>query len=84
MLKILSSAKYEHLVSAHNKLSKEVSEAKQEANKLALQLELCQEQLVKTEEELEETKEKYKKYMKNQQKKTNQAAKKWLNGYPDE
>lgn len=84
MLKIISSAKYEHLVSAHNKLLKEASEAKAESNKLALQLELCQEQLGKTEAELEDTKEKYKKYMKQAQKKQNQAAKKWLNGYPDE
>lgn len=84
MLKIISSAKYEHLVSRYNQALKESGEAKTEANKLALQLDLCQEQLAKMEVELEETKEKYKKYMKQTQKKQNEAAKKWLNGYPDE
>ena len=74
----------EHLVSRYNQSIKEVSSAKAEANKLALQLEICQEQLGKTEEELEDTKEKYKKYMKQAQKIQSQAAKKWLNGYPDE
>ena len=74
----------EHLVSRHNQLIKELSSAKAESNKLALQLELCQEQLGKTEAELEDTKDKYKKYMKQAQKKQSQAAKKWLNGYPDE
>lgn len=84
MLKIISSAKYEHLVSRYNQALKESGEAKTESNKLALQLDLCQEQLAKMEVELEETKEKYKKYMKQTQKKQNEAAKKWLNGYPDE
>ena len=84
MLRIIRKSKLEHLVSRHNQLTSELSSSKAEANRLALQLELCQEQLLKTEEELEESKEKYKKYMKQQQKKTTQAAKKWLNGYPDE
>jgi hypothetical protein len=36
------------------------------------------------EKQVEEEKAKYKKYMKQVQKKSNSAAKKWLNGYPDE
>ena len=84
MLRIITKAKLEHLVTRYNQAIKESGEAKTEANKLALQLDLCQEQLVKTEAELEDTKDKYKKYMKQAQKKQNQAAKKWLNGYPDE
>jgi F0F1-type ATP synthase membrane subunit b/b' len=84
MLRIITKAKMEHLVSRYNQSIKEVSSAKAEANKLALQLEICQEQLGKTEAELEDTKDKYKKYMKQAQKSQSQAAKKWLNGYPDE
>ena len=47
MLRIITKAKMEHLVSRHNQLIKELSSAKAESNKLALQLELCQEQLGK-------------------------------------
>lgn len=84
MLKIVNSKKYQHLVSLYNNQLPQISDLKTQVSKLELQLKMAIEDRDKLSVELEEQKEKYKKYMKSVQKKSSQAAKKWLNGYPDE
>jgi regulator of replication initiation timing len=84
MLKIVNSKKYQHLVSLYNSQLPQIGDLKTQVSKLKLQLDMANEEREKLSIELEEQKEKYKKYMKSVQKTNSQAAKKWLNGYPDE
>ena len=84
MLKMVGSKTWALMMEEKNKAIHESIELKSKLDKKAREIEKLNKTIEDLKLEVEEEKEKYKKYVKNMRKKNNAAAKKWLNGYPDE
>jgi predicted nucleic acid-binding Zn-ribbon protein len=84
MLRVVQKKKMEALTHEMAELKKVKKDQFNYIDLLEQKVQELHDTIIKLREELEEEKDKYKKYMKQIRKKSNEAAKKWLNGYPDE
>jgi predicted nucleic acid-binding Zn-ribbon protein len=84
MPKFVKNSTYEKLLDDVNKESYEIVNLRRKLDESNRKLEGLEKEVNDLKVLLEEEKEKYQKYAKNLRAKKNEAAKKWLNGYPDE
>jgi predicted nucleic acid-binding Zn-ribbon protein len=84
MPKFVKNSTYEKLLDDVNKESYELVNLRLKLDESNRKLEALEKEVEDLKVLLEEEKEKYQKYAKNLRAKKNEAARKWLNGYPDE
>jgi chromosome segregation ATPase len=84
MLKIIRKKDYELFKKESDSITQHNIYLKGQLEKKDIEIEKLKEKIDRLDVTLEEEKEKYKKYAKQMRVKTNESAKKWLNGYPDE
>lgn len=72
------------MVEKMNEYRKHIEELQTKEARYQMEVRAMETQIEKLEEKAKEEGEKYKKYVKQMRQKTNESAKKWLNGYPDE
>ena len=75
---------YETMVNDIKELTHDLIYSKSQLDKKDKEIQALKDEIVEWQQKIEEEKEKYKKYAKQVRTKNNEAAKKWLNGYPDE
>lgn len=80
----MSKVAYENMKIEHEGRTKQLLHLQKEVEKRDKEIEKLLKKMDEVKLEVEEEKAKYKKYAKQMQTKTKSAAKKWLNGYPDE
>lgn len=84
MPKIISNAKYTFLTNKINEYQENIGNLQTKEARYQMEIRAMESKIEELEEKLKEEGEKYKKYVKQMRQKTNESAKKWLNGYPDE